>query len=190
MSTTEETDNKRSNLAKRKPRGGRGKFVPSIETIKRDAYAAKLRSEGRTLQEIADELGFTGTGAASNAIDRGMIAAGINQDAERALQLELYRLDQNYLTALEISRKEHYAVSAGRVVHLYDEEGNKTPVRDYMPVLAAIDRMLKIGERRAKLLGLDSPTRVEFSTFDAINQAYLELCQKMQVEPEPLALPA
>ncbi|GAA2395473.1 hypothetical protein GCM10010404_61300 [Nonomuraea africana] len=61
-------------------------------------------------------------------------------------------------------------VSQGRVVRLgqpfIDDDGNAAvddgrgePLEDDAPVLAAIDRMLKIQERRAKLLGLDIPVK-------------------------------
>jgi hypothetical protein len=40
------------------------------------------------------------------------------------------------------------------------------PVLDDAPVLAAIDRLLRIQERRARLLGLDAPTRSRIEVVD------------------------
>lgn len=45
----------------------------------------------------------------------------------------------------------HYLTSAGRII-----EHNGRELRDTMPVLRAIDRLLRISERRCSLLGLDA----------------------------------
>jgi hypothetical protein len=46
-------------------------------------------------------------------------------------------------------------------------------VVDYGPVLAAIDRLVKIAERRAELRGLDSPQRTEITIDDLDRQIAL-----------------
>src|SRR3954464_15092967 len=62
-----------------------------------------------------------------------------------------------YRIAADVVEREHVTVSQGRVVH---GDGG-TPVTDDAIVLQALDRMLKIEARRAQLLGLDRPTKVE-----------------------------
>ena len=74
--------------------------------------------------------------------------------------------------AWDVLQRNHVVVSQGRVVEL-----DGVPIPDDAPVLAAIDRLLKIQERRAKLLGLDAPTqsRVEVVTESAVDKAIAEL---------------
>ena len=58
------------------------------------------------------------------------------------------------------------------------------------PVLQAVDRLLKIADRRAKLLGLDAPKRVEVSdgTPDldaAVRELEAELTRRADGQPVP-----
>jgi hypothetical protein len=70
----------------------------------------------------------------------------------------------------------HYEVSAsGRVAT--DEDGR--PLLDDKPKLAAIDRLLKIQDRRAKLLGLDSAQKVEVLTLDALDAERQRLVEQL-----------
>ncbi|MFF4600138.1 hypothetical protein [Amycolatopsis sp. NPDC001319] len=85
----------------------------------------------------------------------------------RAEQLE--RLDEMLRQAREVLTRDHVAVSQGRVVRIGSPEivdgeatileGAGEPVLDDMPKLAALRAILSIEERRAKLLGLDTPVR-------------------------------
>ncbi len=59
------------------------------------------------------------------------------------------------------------------------------PLRDRAPVLAAIDRLLKIEERRAKLLGLDAPVRAELITIDAIEAEVARLAAELDLTTPP-----
>jgi len=137
-------------------RGGNGKFIRDIDTVKRDAYAAQLRSRGWTYQQIGDELG-TDKGTAFEAVKRAM-AEVIAEPAADALQFELERLDLAHREAMAVLEREHVLVSNGKVVTVDD-----VPLRDDGPVLAAIDRLVRISESRRKLLGLDQPTKTQVS---------------------------
>lgn len=72
----------------------------------------------------------------------------------RAEQLE--RLDALLVEANKVLARKHITVSHGQVVRL-----NGEPIEDDAPTLAAIVTVLKIEERRAKLLGLDAPVKAE-----------------------------
>jgi hypothetical protein len=89
-------------------------------------------------------------------------------------ELEIERLDRMQLLVLAILEREHYVISDGRVVHRTDEHGEKIPLQDSGPALAAIDRLLKIQERRARLLGLDAAMKVD-ATVTETTQQDLEL---------------
>lgn len=144
-------------------RGGNGRFLPSIETAERDAKACRLRSDGWTYPAIAAELGYCGPGEAYNGTQRAMMAI-IREPAEELLRLELDRLDMMWRAALEVLRRKHLTVSHGKVVIVGGE-----PLLDDAPVLGAIDRLLNIQARRAKLLGLDAPKKIEVLTMDVID---------------------
>lgn len=141
----------------------------------RDAEAAKLRAEGWTYQRIANEMGYTNASGARKAVMRGL-ARSVREPYEEARHLALMELDELAQEAWKVLRTVHYAVSQGRVVRKqngtrYNEEtGEDEPVwvdvLDDKPVLEALDRLLKIQERRAKLLGLDAPARSEHTVIN------------------------
>jgi hypothetical protein len=138
-------------------RGGDGKFTRSLDTAERDAEAARMRSRGHTYQQIADQLGFSNKGTAYAAVHRAM-AEVVAEPAAEAVQFELDRLDQMHQAALKVLEGHHVTVSNGKVVTLDD-----VPLQDDGPVLAAIDRLVRISESRRKLLGLDSPVKTQIS---------------------------
>ncbi|MEV6313375.1 hypothetical protein AB0M10_32900 [Streptomyces sp. NPDC051840] len=141
-----------------KARGGNGAYIRTLDDAQRDAEAARLRARGHTYQQIADELGWANRGDAHHAVQRALQAT-VREAGDEVRAIELDRLDTLYRAALAVLEREHYTVSNGRVVSL-DGAG---PLPDDGPVLAAIDRLLKIQERRAKLLGLDAPTKAAIS---------------------------
>ena len=71
-----------------------------------------------------------------------------------------------------VLRPEHVLVSGGRMV-----KQDREPVPDDGPVLAAIDRLLKIAPRRVGLLGLDTAvtSHVEWITTDVIKAEITKL---------------
>ena len=97
------------------------------------AKAVDLRRSGLGFVEIGDRLGI-GKSTAHRLIDEGMASARAQIVAS---------VDE--LRAEEVSRLD------GMLAKLYPlaAEGD----------VQAIDRVIKIGERRAKLLGLDAPIR-------------------------------
>ncbi|WP_069743045.1 hypothetical protein [Streptomyces sp. EN23] len=143
--------------SKERPRGGDGQFVRSLSTAERDARAAELRSKGWTYRRIAAELGWKQGADAYNAVQR-VLKETVREAGEEVRSLELERLDRLEAAANEVLEREHVTVSNGRVVVLHE-----APLPDGGPVLAAIDRLLKIQERRARLLGLDAPTKQNIS---------------------------
>lgn len=94
--------------------------------------------------------------------------------ANQLRKQELDRLDQMELAVRGVLEAQHYVVSDGRVVKLKSEDGTEDALPDDEHVLKAVDRLLKIQDRRAKLLGLDAPTQVE-ATVHEVTQADIEL---------------
>lgn len=128
----------------------------------RRAKACQMRRDGHTWQEIADTLGLGSRSEAYNDVARALDEARkeLRESAEQFRELELERLDNLERTVREVLAKQHVHVSAsGRVVK--GDDG--VTIVDDGPTLQAVDRLLKIAERRSRLLGLDSAQKVEHS---------------------------
>jgi len=152
-------------------RGGNGKFIRDIDTVKRDAYAAQLRSRGWTYQQIGDELG-TDKGTAFEAVKRAM-AEVIAEPAAEAVAFSIRRLDEQRVRlndlrdkVMEILERKHVTVVQGQVV--YDGDGEAVPDDEF--TLKTVDRLLKIDaqlqsndESMRTLLGTNSPTKTQVS---------------------------
>jgi hypothetical protein len=143
-------------------RGHNGQYTRTEETAERDAEAARLRSRGWSYQQIADELGYAHHSNARKAVKRALEAI-VAEPAEDLRQIELGRLDAMWQIALAVLERYHVTVSNGRLITI----GGK-PLEDDGPVLAALDRLLKIQERRARLLGLDAPARTHVTVTDSM----------------------
>lgn len=135
-------------------RGPTGRFIRSLDGAERDAEAARLRTRGLSYDAIGEQLGLD-KGNAYRAVQRALQAT-VQEPAEELRQLELARLDDMWAAVLEVLEAKHFTVSQGRIVYYGD-----VPLADDAPVLAAVDRLLRIQERRAKLLGLDAPAKAE-----------------------------
>ena len=108
------------------------------EMRRRDARVYELRIQGNTLEQIASEVGYSGPSGAWQAHQR-IKSEWIFESIEEARQLELMRLDE-----LQVA--------------VWDRAINGD--------LPAAHCVLKIMDRRAKLLGLDKPEKVEVNKWD------------------------
>ena len=135
------------------------------KTKRRDAEAAKLRVRGHTYQHIADQLGFASPGGAHDAVSRSL-AESVRLPFEQQRELALNQLDQLACEAWRIVQDPHCVVSAGKVMTVAG-----TPVLDPRPVLEALAVLVRIEERKARLLGLDAPrkTAVGVITEDVVD---------------------
>lgn len=95
--------------------------------------ALELRAAGATFEEIGEHQGVNKS-TAKRRVDAAL-AATLREPAEELRQVELHRLDRLFTMAYRRA-----------------SQGGKGQ-------MFAIDRCLTIMERRAKLLGLDAPTR-------------------------------
>lgn len=161
---------------RRRERGGRGRFVRSMDTAERDAQACRLRTAGLEYHEIAERLGFSDKGSARKAVERAL-AAIVAEPAGRLKTLELARLDVALVEAFRVMNTKHVAYSNGRVI--MDPSDPTKPLRDDGPTLAAIDRVVRISERRSRLCGLDAPTRVEAINVDAVEAEIARLAAEL-----------
>ncbi|MFI5687889.1 hypothetical protein [Streptomyces sp. NPDC051636] len=156
-----------------KLRDGRGRFSRTLQGAQRDAYAAQLRAQRWTYQQIADELGID----KSNAIMavRRAIRDACAGPGKELVDLEVTRLEAMYDEVLDILNADHVLVSHGKVI--YDQAGN--PLPDYDIKLRAIDRALRARESFRKLLGLDAAVKVD-ATVHEVTQQDLELQEMLR----------
>lgn len=140
--------------------GGNGRFVRTLTTAQRDAESCRLRARGETYGAIASALGFRDRSGARQAVER-CLAATVVEPSEELRAMQLAMLDELTVAALAVLDRRHIVVSAGRVMLV-----NGEPLLDDAPVLAAIDRLVRIAERRSKLCGLDAPQRHEITVGD------------------------
>ncbi len=114
-----------------------------VTTATRRAEVMRLRMAGLTYEEIGQRLGISNV-AAYQHVKRGLEVARTKlvEAADSVREQELRRLDRALVIVMAAMTPKQGA-SAGP-----DQ-------------LAAIDRLIKIMERRAKYLGLDAPSQFE-----------------------------
>ena len=129
----------------------------------------EYRREGLSFPAIAFKLDMT-QGYIYKLYKKALKAI-IVEDVIEVRKMELERLDGLAQEITRTLKTFHPLVERGGIVYdtleqdgkpVLDEEGNAIRVKmeDFGPRLAAVDRALRIMERRAKLLGLDAPTKV------------------------------
>ena len=140
------------------------------ETREKQAIALALRQKGYSFQQMADQMGISKLYARKLFLQA--MAAIITPGVEEMRKLENARLDQLQEAAFNILNMHHPLVNSGSVVRtpvetpgggfLYDEEGNlvTAALTDSGPRLAAIKVILSIMDQRAKLNGLNAPTKI------------------------------
>jgi len=129
-------------------------MTQSIEQANIDADAARLRAEGKTYRQIAEIQGCSAQ-TAWERVERACKAVPV-EAVESLRTVEVERLDLLQRVALEQLVTDQPKIDHGRVVR--DDDG--TPMIDQQAKLNALDKLIKIAERRARLLGLDQPTRI------------------------------
>ena len=105
----------------------------TVAARERERRVLELRMEGRSLQEVADELGYADRSGAHRAITRAL-ARHVHEAVDEMRTIEGARLDKVQAVLWPL-------VQAGD--------------------LAAIDRLLKVMQRRANLFGLDLAGRID-----------------------------
>lgn len=122
--------------------------------------AIRLKNQGFTYAEIAPLVGFPSAGAAQRAVHRHLqrLKRESLKDVDEAREAILQELADLRATLQLILERDHVHVSAsGKIVR----DDNGEPLIDDGPTMQAADRILKIIERKTKLLGLDAPQKVE-----------------------------
>jgi hypothetical protein len=131
--------------------------APRVDAAERDARALELRAAGANFRQIADRLGVS-VSTAWKCVDRGL-AATRHEPAAKLRALERERLDRLTVQAVQVLQARHVVVSGGKII--VGDDGR--PLVDHGPTLAAINTLVRLMERRARLEGLDEPTRADIT---------------------------
>lgn len=131
--------------------GARGTPLTREERVQRRNMAIDLRRAGVPIDTIASRLNYPTPTHAQRDIDL-LVSSVLKTPQDEMRGLEALRLD--YLTL---------------VLWPEAKKGNSR----------AIDQVVKIMERRAKLFGLDAPVQVEQITLDGIENEIKKLEQEM-----------
>ena len=122
----------------RKAKNGQKTRPETIECKKRAAQALELRIEGHSFSHIAEAVGYNSTQACFSAVTRA-IREIIREPAQELVKIDLERLDGMWTASYKAAKNG-------------DEK--------------AVLSCMRIMERRAKLLGLDTPSKHELTGKD------------------------
>lgn len=164
-----------------KRRTGNGANVSTtpnaISQRQRQDEALNRRSQGWTYDRIAKECGWQNRSSASRAVETALNRQPA-EDAPIVRQLEAIRLDAMLEVAMIELHRDHWTISNGRLM-LDPTTGE--PIIDAGGKLAVLDRVLKIMERRARMLGTDAPTKhqIDVLTEDVMDAAIRQLEEQL-----------
>lgn len=137
----------------------------------------ELRLRGLSIRRIAAELDMP-----KSTVDLRLRAVfdQFHEDSaamrDQWIAMELERLDAAQVAVIAVLESNHLVVSDGRVVRM-----DGLPILDSGPVLAAVDRLVRISESRRRLLGLDAPSKHQVTHTDAdLDAAVRELAEQLQ----------
>lgn len=126
------------------------------------------------------ELGYSSVQAARKDFTRALE----ENVAELHASVEVYREEQlielEYLAeeAHQVMTTRHYVITPGG--KLVEDPETSEPLLDDGPKLAAMDRLVRIGDRVAKLRGLDAATKIEgVFSIDALDRALIEAREQL-----------
>jgi DNA-binding CsgD family transcriptional regulator len=137
-------------------RGNRG--AKEALVAERRAKVLQMRAAGVPPAVIAQQLGIT-THQVSNDLQRSLKlrTEEMNQAAGELRALEVEKLEAMERAAWAVMHRKHYQIGSSGQVARHPE--TKEVLTDDDPILRSIATLLRIQERRSKLLGLDAPTR-------------------------------
>jgi hypothetical protein len=126
----------------------------NIEAVDKRKHVVELRRAGHGWDEVAKQAGYASRGAAYTAFTLALKEV-VREPTRELVELELQRLDALFLAMWELAKQGDYQ---------------------------ATDRAIRIMERRAKLLGLDAPERIEVEESDRLKLSALRaLCSSKEL---------
>ena len=154
-----------------------------------------MRRDGMNAAQIAQELDYSETYIRKCL--QSALKTIIIDNVEDLRKVESQKLDRLEKEVMAVLHAFHPLVSAGEVVRDTIDDENGMPLldpetgkfktyklKDAGPVLAAVAKAISVMERRAKMLGLDMPTKMAQTTPDGEREATVVVV----ASPQDLAL--
>jgi hypothetical protein len=125
----------------------------------RDNRAVQMRVQRYTLQHISDTLGYSGASHVAQRIKAVLAArqAELFANADTLVAEQLAEIDELATAAWGVLQRDHYVVNSGALI----DGPDGALLKDDGPILQSIDRLARLLERKAKLLGIDKPEKTE-----------------------------
>ena len=136
-------------------RDGNGRFIRDLDTATKDTLAAEMRTHGYPLREIAAKLGYANESGAAKAISRALRAVPA-EAVEDLRALEVARMDALEERLWQILNTKYPLITPG-----VDLVQKGAYVEDPKPPLTVIDRLVRVSQQRARLLGLYAAPKPE-----------------------------
>lgn len=150
------------------------------QSATRRARIVELRDAGLTFREIAAEVGLAVPTVwqhyqkAMRDIPASAVAAHRELITQRRDE-QLRRIDMEREAVMEVLAARHVTVSNGQIIR---EDGQ--PILDDGPVLTAVDRLVRLDDQEAKLLGLYAPTKSRIEVLD--DDVARQLVEQLEAE--------
>jgi hypothetical protein len=144
---------------------GRGRFVRTIDHVEQDREAAVLYQRFASYSEVGRVQGVD-TATAYRRVQRALYLEP-DDTTEAARRVALARLNAMALIAQQVAEEDHIAHSNGRVIYVENKAGERVPLRDRGPNLAALDKLRKIEDQRNRILGTYAPTATRLEVVPA-----------------------
>lgn len=147
-----------------------GKPVADMKMVERDLKIVALKREGLSFQQIANQVGISKSGVILGFQRvKKRVEAKTDESYAEYREEQLARVATMREVVADIIAARHVTISNGHVISEMtgrDDDGKPVygdPYEDHGPVMAAVDRMVKLDEHEAKLLGLFAKTEVDVS---------------------------
>jgi hypothetical protein len=126
-----------------------------VEVAELTARILDAKNHGLTFLQIAAREGI------SNGYTYKLYLAGLHdiprESADELREKQLTRIHAQREVLQQIVDRAHVTVNQGRVISTDDGE----LVIDDGPVMAAVDRLIKLDDQEARLLGLNAPVKTQ-----------------------------
>jgi hypothetical protein len=143
----------------------------NLSKKRRDMECLRLKARGYTLEQIAIKMGMDSEKKVGQSIVRATAATRIwAVDEQRIIEYE--SLAELEARLWELLREGESKVNA-RGELILDQFGREVPDKRFY--IEVTDRILKAKERRARMLGLDAPSRHQVMTLDSVESAIRDL---------------
>lgn len=135
-----------------------------VRAAARQAEAMRLRVQGLGFAAIAQQLGYSGPGAAYDAVTAGL-SRTLREPADELRELELHRLDALQIAAWQAFERSCEPRETTTTERVQSVAGHADRARLQKVASAGDPRFLLVVfrciDRRARLLGLDPPATLD-----------------------------